>query len=109
VRRTADAIAAVSPRIPWHVTAFPQDYRMTDPRNTTADDLVQACETGREAGLRFVYAGNMPGRVGRWEHTWCPDCGELLIERFGYNIRKQRITAEGACPSCGGHVPGVWK
>ena len=109
VRRAADAIAALSPDIPWHVTAFHQDYRMTDLRNTTADDLIRACETGREAGLRFVYAGNMPGRVGRWEHTWCPDCGEILVERFGYNIRKQRITAEGACPSCGCHIPGVWK
>ena len=109
VRRTADAIAALSPAIPWHVTAFHQDYRMTDLRSTTADDLVQACETGREAGLRFVYAGNLPGRVGRWEHTWCPDCGELLVERFGYNIRLQRTTAEGACPACGGRIPGIWK
>jgi pyruvate formate lyase activating enzyme len=109
VRRTADAIVEISPAIPWHVTAFHQDYRMTDARNTRADDLVQACETGREAGLRFVYAGNMPGRVGPWEHTWCPDCGELLIERFGYNIRKQRVAAGGGCPACGHRIPGVWE
>ncbi len=108
VRRMAEAIAAVSPDIPWHVTAFHQDYRMTDPRNTTAEDLVRACETGREAGLRFVYAGNLPGRVGKWEHTWCPGCGGVLVERCGYTILQQRVTRQGACPDCGAHVPGIW-
>lgn len=108
VRRMADAIAAVSPTIPWHVTAFHQDYRMTDPRNTTVEDLVRACETGQEAGLRFVYAGNLPGRVGRWEHTWCPDCGSILVERYGYDIHQQRVTRAGTCPDCSAHVPGVW-
>ena len=83
LRGMAETIAAISPDIPWHVTAFHQDYRMTDPRNTTAQDLVRVCEVGRDAGLRYMYAGNLPGRVGRWEHTWCPDCEELLIERFG--------------------------
>ena len=108
VRRMAEAVAAVSPDIPWHVTAFHQDYRMTDPRNTTAEDLVRACETGREAGLRFVYAGNLPGRVGRWEHTWCPGCGGLLVERSGYTILQQRVTPVGACPECAAHIPGIW-
>ncbi len=109
LRRMADAIAAVSPSIPWHVTAFHQDYRMTDPRNTTAEDLVRACGIGREAGLRFVYAGNIPGGVGRWENTWCPDCGELLIERRGYKILKHRLAAGGTCPACRTLIPGVWE
>ena len=108
LRRMADAIAAISPDVPWHVTAFHQDYKMTDPRNTNVEDLIHACEIGREAGLKFVYAGNLPGRVGRWEHTWCPDCDDLLIERFGYEIRRQRVTREGLCPSCGAHIPGIW-
>ena len=100
LRRMAEFVAGVAPSIPWHVTAFHQDYRMTDPRDTTADDLVRACEFGRAAGLEFVYAGNLPGRVGRWEHTWCPGCGELLIERFGYRILRRRIGADGRCPAC---------
>ena len=108
LRRMAETIAAISPLIPWHITAFHQDYRMTDPRNTTADDLVRACEIGREVGLKFIYAGNLPGRVGRWENTWCPSCGELLIERFGYHIVRQRMTAQGACPACALRVPGIW-
>src|SRR6266550_4188715 len=76
LRRAADYIASVSPEIPWHVTAFHKDYRMTDPDNTSAETLLRACEIGAAAGLKFVYAGNLPGRVGRWEHTWCPDCGD---------------------------------
>lgn len=108
VRRMADAIAAVSPDIPWHVTAFHQDYRMTDPRDTRADDLVRACETGRAAGLRHVYAGNLPGRVGPWEHTWCPSCGGLLVERWGYSILQRRLTSQGTCPDCNEHIAGRW-
>ncbi|MDO8666177.1 MAG: AmmeMemoRadiSam system radical SAM enzyme [Gemmatimonadales bacterium] len=108
LKRMAETIAAISPDIPWHITAFHQDYRMTDPRNTTASDLIKACEIGRETGLQFVYAGNLPGRVGRWENTWCPSCGDLLIERFGYQILQQRVMAQGTCPSCAARIPGVW-
>jgi pyruvate formate lyase activating enzyme len=109
LRRMAELVAAISPEIPWHVTAFHQDYKMTDPRNTTADDLVRACEIGREVGLRYIYAGNLPGRVGRWEHTWCPGCGELLIERFGYRILRQRVGGDGRCPGCARAIPGIWQ
>jgi len=109
LRRMADTIVAISPAIPWHVTAFHQDYRMTEPRDTAADDLVRACEIGRDAGLQFVYAGNLPGRVGPWENTWCPGCGELLVERAGYRILRQRIGADGACPACRVTIPGIWR
>ena len=81
---------------------------MTDPDNTSAETLLRACEIGAAAGLKFVYAGNLPGRVGRWEHTWCPDCGELLIERHGYVIQQQRIGVGGDCVACGRRIPGVW-
>ena len=109
VRRAAEFIASVSPDIPWHVTAFHQDYRMTENADTTAEQLVRACEAGREAGLRFVYAGNMPGRVGRWENTYCPACDCLLVERRGYRILTQRVGADGLCPQCSAAIPGVWK
>ncbi|HEX8338156.1 MAG TPA: AmmeMemoRadiSam system radical SAM enzyme, partial [Pyrinomonadaceae bacterium] len=105
LRRAAEFIASVSPDIPWHVTAFHQDYRMTENANTTAEQLVRACEVGREAGLKFVYAGNLPGRVGRWENTYCPACGELLVERYGYRIRRMRLGADGLCPSCEEKIP----
>ena len=108
LRRMADALAKISLAIPWHVTAFHQDYKMTDPRDTTAADLVRACEIGRAAGLQFIYAGNLPGQVGPWENTWCPGCGELLVERRGYRILRQRIGKGGACPACRATIPGIW-
>jgi len=108
IARMADTLAAISPDIPWHVTAFHADYRMTEPRDTTADDLVRACETGAAAGLRFVYAGNQPGRVGRWEHTWCPACGERLVARRGYHVMEMRITPAGTCGTCAAPIPGRW-
>jgi pyruvate formate lyase activating enzyme len=108
LRRAAEFIASVSPDIPWHVTAFHKDYRMTENANTTAAQLIRACEIGRAAGLSFVYAGNLPGRVGRWENTYCPACDELLVERFGYRILKMRVGADGLCPKCRSKIPGVW-
>jgi len=108
LKRAADFIAAVSPDIPWHVTAFHQDYRMTENANTTAEQLIRACEIGRAAGLRYVYAGNLPGRVGRWENTYCPSCDELLVERYGYLIRQMKVTPVGECPACSENIPGIW-
>lgn len=101
-------IAGVSPDIPWHVTAFHPDYRMLDPDPTTSQSLIRAAEIGQEAGLHFVYAGNLPGRVGPYENTHCPHCGQTLIERMGYMILSYRLTEAGACPGCGTHIPGVW-
>jgi pyruvate formate lyase activating enzyme len=101
-------IAGVSKDIPWHVTAFHKDYKMTDPDNTDAKTLLRAAEIGHEAGLRFVYAGNLPGQVGDYEDTFCPHCNHRLIRRSGYIIRDYHITAEGTCPSCNTKIPGLW-
>src|SRR6202795_2478637 len=76
----AEFLAGVSPDIPWHVTAFHKDYKMTDPENTSVETLFRAAEIGRKAGLRYVYAGNLPGRVGELENTRCHNCRTLLIE-----------------------------
>jgi len=82
---------------------------MTENANTTAEQLVRACEIGSAAGLRYIYAGNLPGRVGRWENTYCPSCDDLLVERYGYVIRGMRVTPEGKCPSCATGIPGIWR
>jgi len=100
-------IASVSPEIPWHVTAYHPDYKM-DAASTPAETLQKAAEIGQEAGLKFVYAGNLPGRVGAYEDTICPNCGETLIRRRGYVIQAYHLTAEGKCPKCAAAVPGVW-
>ena len=104
----AEFIAGVSADIPWHVTAFHKDYKMTDPSDTTPEMLKHAVEIGRAAGLHFVYAGNIPGRVGELENTRCPGCGETLIERYGYHISNYRITPKGRCPSCNAAIAGRW-
>jgi len=101
-------IAGVSRDIPWHVTAFHKDYKMTDPDNTDAKTLLRAAEIGREAGLRFVYAGNLPGQVGEYEDTFCPGCNYLLVKRTGYIVKEYHITNEGICPHCHMKVPGLW-
>jgi len=103
-----DFLAGVSPDIPWHVTAFHKDYKMDDPENTCPADLRRAAEIGRKAGLRYVYAGNLPGSVGDLEDTRCHQCGEILIKRSGYFVRNYRVTPEGKCPSCQTAIPGRW-
>lgn len=108
LRDAANYLASISKNIPWHVTAFHQDYKMTDPDNTDAKTLLRAAEIGKAAGLKFVYAGNLPGQVGPYENTWCPKCNALLIERFGYVILDYRLTDDGHCPDCGEPIPGVW-
>lgn len=101
-------IRSVSTDIPWHVTAFHPDYRMVDPPPTAVKTLVRAAEIGLEAGLNFVYAGNLPGHVGEYENTYCPSCRKLLIERYGYVIQKYHLAADGQCPACRTPLPGVW-
>jgi pyruvate formate lyase activating enzyme len=100
-------LVSVSPDIPWHVTAFHQDYRMTGSDATDVHGLLRAAGIGRAEGLRFVYAGNLPGSVGEWEDTRCPGCAALLVERRGYRILKNRIP-EGRCPGCKRVIPGIW-
>ena len=108
LERLTTFIAGVSPHIPWHVTAFHKDYRMSDPENTTPEMLVRAAATGAKNGLRYVYAGNLPGRVGDLENTRCHACRALLVGRYGYHISEYRLTPSGHCPDCGTAIPGRW-
>jgi pyruvate formate lyase activating enzyme len=104
----AKFLAGISPDIPWHMTAFHPDYKMTDPPRTPVSTLIRAYEIGREAGLRFCYPGNLPGMVGDRESTFCPDCGGRLIHRHGFYVKENRMVG-GRCPDCGMGVPGVWE
>jgi pyruvate formate lyase activating enzyme len=108
MNRLTEFLAGISRDIPWHVTAFHKDYRMNDPDNTTPDMLMHAAEIAKANGLRFVYAGNLPGRVGDLENTRCPTCRALLVERYGYFIQQYRLTPDGRCPDCRAAIPGRW-
>lgn len=108
LRDIARFLVSVSPGIPWHVTAFHPDYRMTQAPRTPARALMRAAELGRAEGLHFVYAGNLPGATGGWENTFCPGCRALLVERRGFHVLRNRLASGGACPDCGRAIPGVW-
>jgi pyruvate formate lyase activating enzyme len=107
LRGMARFLAGISRDLPWHVTAFHDDYKMRDRGRTPEETLLRAASIGKEAGLRFVYAGNLPGRVGNLENTYCPGCNALLVERYGFKILQNRI-ANGACPDCAHEIPGFW-
>ncbi|NCO32943.1 MAG: AmmeMemoRadiSam system radical SAM enzyme [Armatimonadetes bacterium] len=107
LRDIARFIASVSSDIPWHVTAFHQNYKMADNANTSVRHLARAAEMGLEEGLHFVYAGNIPGSVGDLEDTRCPQCSTTLIERQGFQVRKNRLVG-GKCPECATTIPGYW-
>jgi pyruvate formate lyase activating enzyme len=107
LRDIAAFLASVSADIPWHVTAFHRDYKMTQNRDTGIAGLLRAAEIGAAAGLRFVYAGNIPGAVGDWENTYCPGCRALLVERVGYHVLQNQIRS-GSCPACSRTIPGFW-
>jgi pyruvate formate lyase activating enzyme len=107
VTKICQFLAGVDRDIPWHVTAFRQDYKMTDRSDTEVESLLRAVSIARASGLRYVYAGNRPGRVGSLENTHCPACSALLIERLGYIVRRNRLAGD-SCPDCGARIPGVW-
>ncbi len=89
---------------PWHVTAFYPTYRLTDAPPTPPATLRKARRIGQEAGLRYVYTGNIPGEEG--ESTFCPACGELVVERRGFRLGR-RALRQGACAACGEKIAGV--
>jgi pyruvate formate lyase activating enzyme len=111
LRRMADFLASVDPLMPWHVTAFHPDYRFDRQngfRNTTPDDLYKAVEYGRRAGLKYIYSGNLPGRVGDGENTRCHQCDATVIRRHHFRVLESRVERDGACPDCGTTIPGTW-
>jgi len=110
LQAAAGLVASASTLVPWHVTAFHKDYRMRDPDNTGPEILLRAAAIGEAAGLKYVYAGNLPGLVGKYEHTRCHQCGTTLVERRGYAILRNRLSATGGtCCECGTSIPGIWR
>ncbi|TAN44896.1 MAG: AmmeMemoRadiSam system radical SAM enzyme [Nitrospirae bacterium] len=104
LRWTAEFIKSVSPEIPWHVTAFYPTYKLLDKPRTPLERLRAARKIGIDAGLKFVYEGNVPGEGG--ENTYCPQCKTILLERFGYDL-KVRGLKNSKCTKCGCSIAGV--
>jgi pyruvate formate lyase activating enzyme len=111
LRGIAKFLAETSRDIPWHITSFHPDYKMTADQGwvrTTSETLIRAYDYGREAGLRFVYPGNLPGQVGAREHTFCPNCDQLAIKRQGFYVLFNTMEGD-KCFNCGYAIPGVWE
>jgi pyruvate formate lyase activating enzyme len=101
-------IVSVSADIPWHVTAYHEDYKMsTEEPVTPIDTLIRGAEIGYKEGLHFVYTGNRPGQTRNYENTYCYSCGELLIEREGFRVIRNKIS-NSSCFKCGLAMPGRW-
>jgi pyruvate formate lyase activating enzyme len=100
----SEFIKSIDPAMPWHVTQFYPTYKLTDQPRTPISTLRKAREIGLKAGLRYVYEGNVPGEGG--ENTYCPKCGELLIERFGFSLTKIQMK-NASCPKCGTRIDGI--
>ncbi|MEA3307242.1 MAG: AmmeMemoRadiSam system radical SAM enzyme [Elusimicrobiota bacterium] len=106
----AEFIAGISVDIPWHITAFHPCYKMTDTPATDAATIRKAFKIGKEKGLKYIYAGNI--QSSEMENTYCPKCGELLVERNynsigSFNI-KPATEKTGKCPKCQTAIPGIW-
>jgi pyruvate formate lyase activating enzyme len=104
LRELANFLVGLDPDIPWHVSRFHPTFKMTDRPMTPIKTLQKAREIGLEAGLRYVYTGNVPGDKG--ENTYCHVCKALLIERLGYSLKKHQLEG-GSCTQCGQSLAGV--
>ncbi|HEC63306.1 MAG TPA: hypothetical protein ENI38_02805 [Candidatus Acetothermia bacterium] len=104
LRWLAQFLRGVSPSIPWHISRFLPAYHVFDRPPTPLETLLAARDIGLEAGLQYVYLGNVPGQG---EDTLCPGCGATLIRRHGFQVVENRLT-EGRCPACGAEIPGRW-
>ncbi len=94
----------LGPETPWHISRFHPTYKLTDRPPTPVRTLAMAREIGQKAGLYYVYMGNVPGEGG--ENTYCRQCGELLIERLGFLVRRNAIQ-DNRCPQCRTPVHGI--
>jgi pyruvate formate lyase activating enzyme len=101
--------ASLGRQVPWHVSGYYPAYRFDAPP-TPLRSLERAWEIGRRAGLEFVYLGNVPGH--RWENTYCPECGVMLVERRGLRLAHYRLESrrpgQALCPDCGAGIAGCF-
>ncbi|NPU85426.1 MAG: AmmeMemoRadiSam system radical SAM enzyme [Syntrophaceae bacterium] len=105
LREIASFLVSLGPETPWHISRFRPQYRLTSAPPTPLEIIHRAAQIGREAGLKYVYSGNVPGDEG--ENTSCAACGEALIRRWGFTVAENRLR-QGACPQCGTPLDGIF-
>jgi pyruvate formate lyase activating enzyme len=104
LRDLAGFIVSLGKEVPWHISRFHPMYKMLDRSPTSVKILARARKIGMDAGLRYVYTGNVPGDPG--EDTFCHHCGQLLVDRLGFQILKYQVQ-EKKCSKCGTEMDGV--
>ncbi|MGC8814672.1 MAG: AmmeMemoRadiSam system radical SAM enzyme [bacterium] len=101
----AKFLYSVDKDIPWHVTAFHPDYKMSDTPSTPTETLIRAYNIGKEMGLNYVYTGNIPGL--EYEHTYCPNCNNIVIKRYGFKVLEINMD-KNKCNKCGYVIKGIF-
>jgi pyruvate formate lyase activating enzyme len=97
----------LGPDTPIHFLRFHPDYKLMHIPHTPVKTLEKHCKVAKEEGLRYVYIGNVPGHP--LENTYCPECGAIVIERFGFEIRGWYLDENNCCKNCGYKIPIVGK
>ena len=105
-RQCAWLMEHLGPDVPLHFSAFHPDFKMLDVPRTPPATLTRARRIALDAGLRYVYTGNVHDPGG--QTTYCPGCGDAVVERDWYEIRAYRLTGDGKCVHCGAQLPGVF-
>jgi pyruvate formate lyase activating enzyme len=98
-------ISSLGSETPWHISRFYPQFKMLNLPSTPISSLHRARHIGKEAGLKYVYSGNVPGDEG--ENTYCANCNKLLINRNGYRIVDKHLS-ENSCSHCGKKLDGVF-
>ena len=106
IKELISFIVSVDKTVPWHVSRFYPQYKLTDVPPTDPARIFSILETAKDIGLEYLYAGNVSSK--KWEDTHCPKCGSLLIQRQGYYTQITNLSA-GRCGSCNHPIPGVWE
>ena len=99
-------VQELGPDVPLHFSRFHPLYKLTNLPSTPVESLERARNAAMEAGVKYVYIGNVPGHAGN--HTYCSRCGEIVVGRVGYAIREYHIV-DGVCEFCGEPIAGVWR
>ena len=107
LKEIAAFLAGLDPEIPWHVSRFYPHNVLSGPEPTPVSTLRRALQIGHEAGLKYVYTGNVPGEPS--ESTACPECGQLVIERWGFTVSRLRLEPPGRCSFCKTQIAGVFE
>ncbi len=106
IRQIAEFISKeLGPGTPWHISAFHPDYKMLDGQQTPLATMERAYKIGKEAGLHYIYVGNIESKLGR--DTICPKCGETLIRRAWFDVLENKITG-GKCSRCQNKIMGYF-